>query len=530
MKRICILLTLAIIAFFSCSAPREDPLLVELDGVLARSEAYEEYFLQRMDVLKQLRSGNDSQGYDINLRIAKEYMTYSLDSTLRYLALGRRIAEAERDPYKIEETDLLRVRAYAKGGFHSDALDVFSQYDSLSIPEGLEALYYSTGTDLYGELAVYSDNSDYWQLQSRCRRALLPLTDEGTYEGLNYRRQAAESSRNDSLARDYARRMLDMSPVNSHNYAEAAFFYSTYLEDEKEETQWLIRSAISDVMSATRDYASLNELAVRLYRSGDIERAFRYAGDHCMRDAIAYGGKLRPWQVAQFFPDIEKAYADRIDHSQRRMTIMVIVAAVLLVLLAMLLVLIARRQRTLRRVRGELERSKASVEKRNADLENVNAALQESGRVRQEYIALFLESLSEHIDSDRKYKNHVLRYLRRGNDKYLVEEIEALPPIDDDIQAFYRMFDKTFCNLYPDFVEQFNALLADGESILPKGDDLLTPELRVFALIKLGISDSSRIASLLHYSANTIYNYRAKVKNKARVDRATFEQAVMAIE
>ena len=258
--------------------------------------------------------------------------------------------------------------------------------------------------------------------------------------------------------------------------------------------------------------------------------AFRYAGDHCMRDAIAYGGKLRPWQVAQFFPDIEKAYADRIDHSQRRMTIMVIAAAVLLVLLAMLLVLIARRQRTLRRVRGELERSKASVEKRNADLENVNAALQESGRVRQEYIALFLESLSEHIDSDRKYKNHVLKYLRRGNDKYLVEEIEALPPIDDDIQAFYRMFDKTFCNLYPDFVEQFNALLADGESILSKGDDLLTPELRVFALIKLGITDSSRIASLLHYSANTIYNYRAKVKNKARVDRATFEQAVMAIE
>ena len=132
---------------------------------------------------------------------------------------------------------------------------------------------------------------------------------------------------------------------------------------------------------------------------------------------------------------------------------------------------------------------------------------------------------------DRVWEGSVdLFYPRLSDRSDLIEEIEALPPIEDDIREFYQMFDRTFVNLYPDFVEEFNALLADGEAIVPKGDDILTPELRVFALIKLGITESSKIASLLHSSANTVYNYRAKIKNKARGDRELFEDAVQAIE
>ena len=159
----------------------------------------------------------------------------------------------------------------------------------------------------------------------------------------------------------------------------------------------------------------------------------------------------------------------------------------------------------------------------------MNSEITESDKIKQEYIALFLSILSENINTTRQYKNHVLRYIRMGNENEIATEIEALPPIDNDITEFYKMFDRTFLNLYPDFVDKFNALLADGESITVKSEDALTPELRVFALIKLGITDSSRIASLLHYSANTIYNYRAKIKNKARGDRGSFEEAVKMI-
>jgi DNA-binding CsgD family transcriptional regulator len=196
--------------------------------------------------------------------------------------------------------------------------------------------------------------------------------------------------------------------------------------------------------------------------------------------------------------------------------VMLVVIASFVVILAVLLLFIRKRQHELLVI--------------NRKLTTLNAELQEANKVKQEYIALFLSILSDNINTSRQYKNHVLKYLRRGNDKYLVDEIEALPPIDDDIDGFYKMFDKTFLNLYPNFVEQFNALLAPGESISPKGNDSLTPELRIFALVKLGISDSSKIASLLHYSANTIYNYRAKIKNKAKGDRDKFENYVKEIE
>ena len=199
-------------------------------------------------------------------------------------------------------------------------------------------------------------------------------------------------------------------------------------------------------------------------------------------------------------------------------------------MLLVALYILSRRQRILVRTRKELEASKGSIERRNKALEEVNGKLKESNKVRQTYIALFLQNLSENISTSRQYKNHVLKYIRRGNDKYLVEEIEATPPIEEDIRSFNKMFDETFISLYPDFVEKFNALLAPGEAITPKGNDILTPELRVFALIKLGINDSSKIASLLHFSANTIYNYRAKIKNKARGDRDLFEEAVKSIE
>jgi DNA-binding CsgD family transcriptional regulator len=208
-----------------------------------------------------------------------------------------------------------------------------------------------------------------------------------------------------------------------------------------------------------------------------------------------------------------------------------------MIVLVMLLLLIFRRQRALVAMQDELKASYIEIDDRNRELvainnklTSLNAQIQEADKVKQEYIALFLGILSENISTTRQYKNHVLKNIRQGSTKKIVDEIEALPPIDEDIYEFYKMFDQTFVNLYPDFVPKFNELLADGAAIVPKGDDILTPELRIFALIKLGITDSSKIASLLHYSANTIYNYRAKTKNKARGSRDEFEAAVRSID
>ena len=515
-------------------------LLRELDAALANAATYEGYFQQRTDVLRQMLAGKNTpeQEYEIRKKLASEFTAYSLDSTVVQLGRNRALARQLGDAYRQAETDFALAREYALAGYHSDALDILSGYRLEAIPPGLEYTFFEVSCYLYGELAAYSsNNAQYWQKKDMYRVSMLPFLEEGTYEWYDLQRVQAESDRDKEKALEYARKALEVTEPNSRQYARAAFFVSVYQQDPDDEIAWLARSAIADVLCANKDYASLNTLAERLYRQGDIDRAFKYAADHGMPDALFFGGKLRPWQIAQFFPSLEQAYAAKNARHTRQMWLLIGLAGLLLLALAGLLFYLSRRQRVLVRTRKALEEEKARVDRRNQTLQDVNEQLQalnnelqESSKVRQEYMALYLQNLSENISTSRQYKNHVLKYIRRGNDKYLIEEIEALPPIEDDIREFYQMFDRTFVNLYPDFVDEFNALLADGEAIVPKGDDILTPELRVFALIKLGITESSKIAALLHYSANTVYNYRAKIKNKARGDRELFEDAVQAIE
>ena len=532
-------LTLGLSTILSAKEPTRQ-LLRELDAALANASTYEGYFQQRADVLRQMLAGKNTpeQEYEIRKKLASEFSAYSLDSTVVQLGRNRTLARQLGDAYRQAETDFALAREYALAGYHSDALDILSGYRLEAIPPGLEYAFFEVSNYLYGELAAYSsNNAQYWQKRDMYRQSMLPFLEEGTYEWYDQQRVQAEADRDPGKALEYARKALEVTEPNSRTYARAAFFVSVYQQDPDDEIAWLARSAIADVLCANKDYASLNTLAERLYRQGDIDRAFKYAADHGMPDALFFGGKLRPWQIAQFFPALENAYEAKSSRNTRQMWVLIGIAFLLLLALGALLFYLSRRQRILVRTRKELEEEKARVDRRNQTLQDVNeqlqalnSELQESSKVRQEYIALYLQNLSENISTSRQYKNHVLKYIRRGNDKYLIEEIEALPPIEDDIREFYQMFDRTFMNLYPDFVEEFNALLAEGEAIVPKGDDILTPELRVFALIKLGITESSKIAALLHYSANTVYNYRAKIKNKARGDRELFEDAVQAIE
>lgn len=165
----------------------------------------------------------------------------------------------------------------------------------------------------------------------------------------------------------------------------------------------------------------------------------------------------------------------------------------------------------------------------NAKLSNLNNELFESNHVKEQYIANFLRICSNYIDKLDSYKKKVHKQIAARKVSELFESTKSNQLIEDELKEFYKNFDDTFLSIYPAFVKKVNALLQPDEQIILKKGELLNTELRIFALIRLGISDSSKIAKLLRYSNSTIYNYRVKVKNKAAVERDDFENYIMKI-
>lgn len=539
--RIKLLFTLLLV--LSCSGEEDRQLLEILDKTLENKLLYEGYFNDKVNVLKEVlnEQTDPEQVFNLDMRLADAYRANCKDSVLVYLTQAREAAGKAGRPDLAAIVDFRTAVTYVKAGYAVEANDILEHYRNADIPDIALRSYYEAEHTYWGETMAYTSTPESYdnKLKNRdlYREKLFGLTEEGSWHWHNLKREVFHEVSDMENTRKHARAMLDVSSENSREYAEAAYYYAYTFNEPEEKEEWLIRSAIADIMCGTRDYSSLNDLSGLMFRNGDIERAFRYAADHCMVDALYFNGKLRPWQITRLFPEIESAYQEKHQRQNRITLTLLLCLAVLFSIMLVLVGFLYRRQHIIEAVRGKLQDSYMEIDNRNRELEEINsrlvklnARIQESDKVKQEYIGLFLGMVSDNISTFRKYRMRVLKYIRQGNTKAITDEIEQQEPIDNDILEFYKMFDQAFISIYPDFVEKFNNLLADGAEIVPKGDDILTPELRIFALIKLGITDSSRIASLLHYSANTIYNYRAKTKNRARGSRDSFEDAVRNIE
>ncbi|MDE6711496.1 MAG: transcriptional regulator, partial [Alistipes sp.] len=304
---------------------------------------------------------------------------------------------------------------------------------------------------------------------------------------------------------------------------------------EEECAPWYARSASADILSATKDNASLCCLAQVMLRSQQIDRAFRYI-TFSLNDALFYNAKLRPWQIANIIPMIEKSYLEawaRQERSARNYLIIISVLATVLFGICIYVMRLYRRSQTSQRkietMNRQIQEYNASLSAVNEHTRDMNTALVESNAVKEEYIALFLSMCSNYIEKLMAYQRSVRNKLSKGKIAELQAESSSSALMDAELHNFYEMFDNAFLQLYPNFVEEFNSLLKPSARIELKKGELLNTELRIFALIRLGIADSSRIASLLRYSVNTIYNYRARIKNAAAGNRDDFETRIRTI-
>ena len=535
MKRTALLL-LAVLSVLSCRGGRSaDGLLDGLDAVLVQSPAFRQRKEDRIDVLRSVyQASKDRQTKaDVALELGNTFFSYRYDSARFYLNRSLDLADAAGDWKRFNAAAVRLGHLDAKAGHFMEAYSTLSGLVDTTLLAGegkIDYLYslYDFSRDLEGN-AVDLEGLPLPDRAAIGRRILtLASEDSEAWQVVNIN-QLLEGNRIDE-AREAAVGLAGSVAPEDRRYALYAYILSEIAwrqGDEDEQLVWLVKSAESDLMNAVTDYASLTTIA-QMMTGRDMDRAFRYMRV-AQDDAIFYNGMLRPWQMSQSFSIIQKAYED----TQRTTTRLTgVIAALLLSLVITLFVafrLLSKRSRKLAGTQQELQESNAQLEQRTQELRGLNQEISEAGRIKEVYIGRVLDMMSENVSKMQAYDNHVRLALKQGKTEQLLKELSISTRTEDELQAFYRTFDTTFLALYPDFIEDFNALLREDARVYPKKGELLCTELRIFALIRLGIEDSVRIASLLHYSVSTIYNYKVKVRNGAAGDRETFEDRVKSI-
>ena len=537
--RIGVWLAVALGAAACARTPRPDrgtqQLLLELDGYTRASNMYVARKLDQMEALGKLaRSTQDPlRRYELEMNIAREFFAFSFDSTQFYLKHCQELARdvlGDQDLYN--ESSILLGHLYDKAGSYLEASQLlYGDIDTTTFSKPLMAEYmwvlYDFSKDLAGnsgmveKLSIPPDSSFrprlYQLLPKDSDRWRSVLRDELMVRG--------ELSSADSVSR----LLLSTVKPEDRNYAIFAFFQSEieYMKgNQSERMAWLIRSAECDIVNAVKDYASLTMVAQNILPV-DVDRSFRYLR-MAQEDAVLYNAKLRPWQISRFLMEVENAYAVRQDRQNKTRVISSILLAVLVLVLSLVAYFLVVRSRKLSRMQKALADSNVRLAAANEELSVLNRRISKADKVKDAYIMDFLQGLSEQVALIRSEDNRFRNLLKQGKSDQLFRELAISERSEKALEEFYRKFDETFLALYPDFVEQFNALLQEDARIVPPAGRLTT-ELRIFALIRLGVDDSKKIAAMLDYSVSTIYNYKVSVKNAALGDRDKFEEQVKMI-
>lgn len=494
----------------SCSTENVMPSLrsdlSRLDEALKESETFTAQRMEQISsLIANLNSGklNPKEQYQASCRLFELCYPFRFDNTMDALNYKERAAKALGDSDLISQVIIQRAKLLTSAGVFLEASQIMESIDSCSLQGQTLIDWYEQMERFYQDYGEYNP-----ELQTECyaragyyRGKLIDSTPEGSWL---HKMAIVRDHINNGLyleARDSSLVLMSTLDKNSHSYAISSYYTAVACQNaglDNEALHWWVESAICDLKNSVKDYASLSCIALELFDRKEIDRAFRYM-QTAMADAQFYNSKLRPLQIASNLSAIEGSYNKIRDRHSRTAFIMALGMSLLLILAIFALLYVLRANHRIRESRKELAEL-------NIKLQNTLSDLSEANTVKAEYIGLFLSMCSNYLGKLKKI--------------YTREQMDA------ELKSFYSTFDNAFIQLYPDFVSKFNALLKEDSRIELKKGEMLNTELRIFALIKLGITQSSHIASLLRYSVNTIYNYRAQIKNAALDDRDDFEEKI----
>ena len=521
--------------------PNLDSMYNCLDDAIAHADVY---FARKELRIAALRSKlkaarNVEARYRISHRLYEEYKPFVSDSAIYFLnecvALARKAGRQER----VGECLSLLSLCCSSTGLYDESRSFLARVDTAVLNRRGLAAYYHACYNLNNELAYYSSirpmKKVYQAETARYEKRLLSCVSENDDVALLVRelRLMSEGRRREAMALNT--KWLELVEKGSHRYALVALYrYLEYkaAEDTTHMMYWLAESALADVRNGVMDQGSMWEMANQLMLQGDVDRSYRYISftSGC---ANRYGSRQRSWQISPLMSAIADNYKRASESKNHQLTLMLVVISVLAVVILFILFYVNRQRKKLAVARKHLSRknrqlsvSNGKLSAANEQLSMLNLQLSESNRVKEEYVGRFMRLCSLNIDKMDAFRKQVNRMVKNRDYENLYQVTRSRKSQEMELDAFYEDFDKAFLHLFPNFVGDFNSLLRPEEQIEVPEKGRMTTTLRIFALIRLGIDDSGKIAEFLHYSVNTIYNYRARTKNGAIADREHFERHV----
>jgi len=504
------LVVLSLVSVLISCGPQYPDFVDSLDESFRDREIFLDSFNDKTNQIRISleRQTDPLQIYDLRQRLAEAYTVVSFDTTHFYLSRNLNYALESKDDFRTDESRILIAINYANCGYYQEASHTLGRIDTSRLDTGLKANYCKAHIIMTRRSRNNAPSTDDFDQNQRELEHWLsemePFVDSTSY-AWNYIKWEQSRNRKDYISGiSLGHKLLEAAPRNSPEYSEACFYLALsykYVDDDYNYLKWLCNSATNDIHIGANSDIALIALCNYFYREGDIIRAYDFAVGKAFPDALQMNNRYNLNTLSSVVQLVSEANEIKIKKNERLLVISLLILLVLAIGLITTVILLHKNNKILRSTHRELK---------------------QTGKVKERYITDFLLMLAHNTMDRRTNDAHSIKMLHSGRSKELLEEIERYRE-EEDSNTFVKLFDSTFLDLYPDFVDKFNALLKPDEQIVPPEPDTLTPELRIYALMKLGVTDLQDIAVLLQYANSTIYNYRVKVLSRTLLSKKEFE-------
>ena len=532
--KVIILWVVGMLSFVSCHRNEAQSLSEMLDRAIADKTLYDARKEHRIDELRRMRTIPGftlRQEYEINTRLYREFKKYKLDSAVRYVERNVELGHQLHNSDYVVESKLRLARLYSSLGMTIEAREMLESIESDRLSASQQHTYYRAYSQFYQHYAALTGRSYYSDLSRQYTDSMLMVKQTETLRyRIAYISRHAQTAPPDSVETALLHLMSEIEPEDSH-YAEIACILGSFYQnrgDEANALKYYMISAMTDLRLSIKENASFRLLANMYYANGDFARAFEYA-QAAIEDAKFSRVQFRTAQMSELYSIISVLHQAEEVSAKNKMRNYLILISILSVILVMLFAFVFQQMRKVYRIKEELSQINGGLARLNEELAVKNRLLSDANAVKVQYIAYFFDLCSAYIDKMDDYRKQLKRLAQDHKFDLLYRQLKSTSMLETEQHELYKNFDAIFLNLYPSFVDDFNALLQEDERIELHSGELLNKELRIYALLRLGITDSMKIASFLRCSISTVYNYRSKVRNKAAVSREMFEKMVMRI-